>query len=110
MLATLSNLPKWLLALVALCILAGYAEQVECKTVGCKSAVASALGENEQSAPAHGGEQDCHCQCHFTTLTFGATPTTYVSFVRVVVAHPSVWVSNTPEAPCADIEHPPQLA
>lgn len=114
MLTTLSNLPKWLLALVALCVFAGYADQIKCKTAGCKPVVASvetdAAGSSLAPGSAHDGEQDCQCQCHFTTLSFDEAPAACVRFVRAVAALPPVWVDNTPEAPCADIEHPPQLA
>lgn len=113
MLATLFNMPKWLVALVALCVLAGYSEQVKCKIGGCKPTTAVAKADTAKGhgkpAPSH-GEQDCQCQCHFTTLVPGEAPVSYGSFIQVVATNLPTWVGSAPEAPCLDIEHPPQLA
>ena len=112
MLATVSNVPKWLLAIVAVCILTGYYQQVECKLTGCKSTVVASSGDGDEgskSTPQH-EDQHCQCQCHFLTLSLCEMPPLHVSFVRAVSASALVWVDNAPEAPCMDIEHPPQLA
>lgn len=112
MLATLFNMPKWLLAIVAVCILTGHYQQVECKLTGCKSAAVAQAGDNHQdgdsSSQVEGGH--CQCQCHFLALSIGHLPTPYVSFIRAVSTSPVPWIEDAPEAPCLDIEHPPQLA
>ena len=115
MLATMSNMPKWLLALLAFCILAGYQTQIQCKINGCQSdAVAHADGGDETSGdqqPDTGsGEHHCQCQCHFATFVVDQSPQ-----VRALPAHGfgislPTYSDRVPEALCAEIEHPPQLA
>lgn len=112
MLATLINMPKWLLALLALCILTGYSQQVRCKLTGCKPTVAvqhSGEADHDDKSAPQSEDQHCECQCHFMALSTYEMPTVYVSFVAAMSTRSFVWTENAPEAPCADIEHPPQL-
>ena len=112
MLATLFNMPKWLLAIVAVCILTGYYQQVECKLTGCNPTAVAQSGDDHQAgnSSSQSEDQHCQCQCHFLALSFGHMPTPYVSFIRAVSTSPVPRIEDAPEAPCADIEHPPQLA
>ena len=112
MLATLLRLPSWLVAVVALCVLGGYAHQAETKLFGCRhSHLAEApSADHGTGSAAHSEDDQCPCPCHFVTLTPCEPPTLYYSPVRVAVLRPPDWIERSPEAPCADIEHPPQLA
>lgn len=112
MLATLLHMPRWLVAVVALCVLGGYLQQAECKLFGCQhSHTAEAqTAEHGTGSASHSEDGQCQCQCHFVTLAPGETSASYCPLVRVAVLYPSKWIEHTSEAPCADIEHPPQLA
>ncbi len=107
--ATVFNLPKWLLATVAFCVVLGHLQQIECKLTGCHS-VAVDVGAK---APAKGnptptGETGhCDCQCHFSVATFEVPHAFAVlrSARQVRVIERSIRV---PEVPCAEIEYPPK--
>ena len=118
MLATLLNVPRWLVAAVVLCVLIGYAHQLECKFFGCKSPLSlaatgacdPAAPDNDDGATPCPGEHHCPGLCQFVALASCELPAPPHAPAWVSVSSYATWVERAPDAPCADIEHPPQLA
>lgn len=113
MFAAVRNWPKCFLAILAFGVIGGHFQQLECKLLGCKSAPAVQTSSAEHvngdnSAPA--GDHHCVCQCHFNALAVVESPDCYTILIGAWSDYVVDWHDHAPEAPCADIEHPPQLA
>ena len=110
MLATVFNLPKWLLATVVFCVVIGYCQQAECKLMGCASDVvdASAKAPAKGDPTPKGATDPCPCQCHFSVSASFEIPPAF-AFLHLMQEGKLVErTDHAPEAPCAEIEYPPQ--
>lgn len=112
MLAAALNLPKWLLAIVVFCVVAGHLEQLKCKLQGCRSvAVKSVEKSPAKGDPSPKGESNhCACACHTGTLASFELPPTFAILHVSREIEPVEWYDRAAEAPCAEIEYPPRAA
>ena len=110
MLATVFNLPKWLLAAVVFCVVIGYCQQAECKLTGCPSDLvdATAKAPTKDDPTPKGATDDCPCQCHFSVSTSFEIPPAFALLRLAEVVKLIERIDRAPEAPCAEIEYPPR--
>ena len=110
MLAIALDLPKWLLAAVAFCVVLGHLEQIHCKLRGCGSVVVKSVGKTPAKSDSSSKDESdrCSCACHSaTTAAFGLPPSLFA--LRIARDVESIeWYDRAPEAPCAEIEYPPR--
>ena len=105
-------LPRWLLILIALGVIGGQWHQMECKVFGHRSVVASTSVEHggKVPQPTGGAGDGCPFQCEFSAcIASGMTPVLAPVF-RLATANPPERSDRAPEAVCAEIDLPPQLA
>ena len=109
--AVLRLLPKCLLAMIALCIVGGQFHRLECQLTGCPAATLAhhAADNNDGDPAAPGDDGHCTCQCHFTTLVPVPAFTCFALFLQAQGDDRAPAAAIAPDAPCLDIEHPPQL-
>lgn len=105
-------LPRWLLLLIAFCAIGGHLQQMECKLTGCQQTVAqsNATDHGQSDSDPVSDHGDCGCQCHFSTFVASEPAPPATSTLRIVVAALPARPDRAPEAVCAEIDLPPQLA